>query len=308
MLDKSKLARMDQEYAQRSEVVKQVGDQIGRVQARMSRVRHKVAVMSGKGGVGKSLVTVNLAAALAEQGAKVGILDADINGPCMPTMLGVEKRPYAISPHGATPAVGFQRIKVASFDLLLPDARTPVQWKAPEGAWDAVWKGTMEMSVIREFLGDIDWGELDLLCIDLPPGTGDKPAVITQWIPDLDGVVVVTIPSRVSKMVVQRAIQFAHERQIPVIGLIENMRGFCCPACGTETELFREEGPPAGEYELGVPLLGEIPFDRRLGLCADRGQPFLVAYPDAPATERFREAAARLQEALASKQRFLAAL
>lgn len=306
MLNKSKLAQLDQEYTKKSEVVKQVRGQIDRVKSRMGQVHHKLAIMSGKGGVGKSLVTVNLAAALAQRGEKIGILDADINGPCIPTMLGVERRPHEITPDGAVPAIGFHGIKGASIDLLLPNTRAPIQWKAPEGAWDAVWKGTMEMSVVREFVGDVAWGELDLLFIDLPPGTGDKPAVITQWIPDLDGVVVVSTPSQIAKVVVQKSVRFARERRMPVIGLIENMAGFCCPACGTETELFGEEGPSAQE-ELGLPVLGRIPFDRRLDLCANEGRSFLVRHPDTPAAERFRETAERLWEALAWKERILAA-
>lgn len=305
MLDRSRLWQLDQEYIKRSEVVKQVEDQIARVRSRMARVRHKVAIMSGKGGVGKSLVTANLAAALTEQGEMVGILDADLNGPSIPTMLGVERRPYEITPEGAIPAVGFGGIKLASIEFLLPTATTPTLWKAPQGAWDAVWKGTMEMSAIREFLGDVAWGELDLLLIDLPPGTGDKPATLAQWIPELDGAVVVTIPSKVSKLVVERSIQFARELGIPVIGLVENMAGFCCPTCGAETELF---GRPSTEEELGVPILGRIPFDRRLTLSADEGRPFLAEHPDALAAGRFKEVAAKMKEALVLKKTFFATL
>ncbi|MBI3990500.1 MAG: Mrp/NBP35 family ATP-binding protein [candidate division NC10 bacterium] len=305
MLERSRLKQLDQEYIKRSEVVRQVEDQIARVRARMDRVRHKVAVMSGKGGVGKSLVTVNLAVALMERGEEVGILDADLNGPSIPTMLGVERRPYESTPEGALPAVGFGGIKVASIELLLPTATTPTLWKAPQGAWDAVWKGTMEMSTIREFLGDVAWGALDFLLIDLPPGTGDKPATIAQWIPDLDGTVVVTMPSKVSKLVVARSIQFAQMLGLPVIGLVENMAGFCCLTCGAETELF---GRPCTEEELGVPILGRIPFDCRLTLSADEGRPFVAEYPDAPAAGQFREVAAKIKEALELKKTFFDAL
>ncbi len=305
MLERSRLKQLDQEYLQRSEVVKQVEAQVARVKARMDRVRHKVAILSGKGGVGKSLVTVNLAVALTEEGTAVGVLDADLNGSSIPTMLGVERRPYAITPEGARPAVGFGGIKVASIELLLPTATTPTVWKAPQGAWEAVWKGTMEMSTIREFLGDVAWGALDFLLIDLPPGTGDKPATVVQWLPDLEGAVVVTIPSRVSKLVVERSIEFAKELGIPLIGLVENMARLCCPTCGAEMELF---GRPCPEEELGVPLLGRIPFDPRLSLAADEGRPFVVEYPDAPAARQFRAVAAKLKEALALKKTFLAGL
>lgn len=280
-----------------SDVVRQIEEQMQRVKGRMSKVKHKVAVMSGKGGVGKSLVTVNLALALAQRGCKVGILDADINGPCVPKMLGIGDQHLKINPDGAIPASGPLNIKVASMDLLLPSEETPVAWEGPIES-SAVWQGAMEMSVIREFLGDVAWGELDYLFIDLPPGTGDKPSTIAQLISDLDGAIVVTIPSEVSKVVVKKSITLARELKIPVIGLIENMSGYICPKCSAETELFTGGDGWKLSGELDTQFLGKIPFDPRICLSSDEGIPFMVEHEDSVAAKAFMQIAEKITDYL----------
>ena len=171
-------------YSDDAKVVQQITEQMRLVQARMAGIKHKLVVMSGKGGVGKSMTTVNLALAFARQGAKVGLLDVDLNGPCVPRMLGLHGQSLTMGPEGAIPPVGPLGVKVASMDFFLEDA-SPVRWKGPMDV-SPVWLGLMEMNVIREFLADVVWGELDYLLVDLPPGAAaDKPPVIAGYIPDL---------------------------------------------------------------------------------------------------------------------------
>ena len=202
----------------------------------MAGIKHKLVVMSGKGGVGKSMTTVNLALAFARQGAKVGLLDVDLNGPCVPRMLGLHGQSLTMGPEGAIPPVGPLGVKVASMDFFLEDA-SPVRWKGPMDV-SPVWLGLMEMNVIREFLADVVWGELDYLLADLPPGAAaDKPPVIAGFIPDLAGAIVVTTPSEVASDVVQKSVTYARDMGIKVMGIVENMSEYRCPSCGEVNEL-----------------------------------------------------------------------
>lgn len=299
-----KKAKMDEDYAGKSAVIQQVQAQSRRLAARMAHVKHKIAVLSGKGGVGKSQVTVNLATALAMRGHRVGILDADINGPSIPAMLGITS-PLSVQGNGdIAPAVAWNGIRVASMQLLLCEPGSPVRWKAPSQAGEAIWKGALETSVLREFLADFDWGDLDHLLVDLPPGTGDKPAAIAQLIPDLAGAVVVTIPSRIACDIVTKSIRFIRQLGIPVFGLVENMVHFACPNCKIETELFaRSSAKDALPNE--IPVLARIPFDPGLSICADEGRPFLKEHPDAPAAKAFAVLANTLEGFLEERENFV---
>src|SRR5215470_837787 len=213
------------QYSDDAKVIQQITEQMKQVQARMTGIRYKLVVMSGKGGVGKSMTTVNLALALARLGNKVGLLDVDLNGPCVPRMLGMHGLSLPMTSQGATPPSGPLGVKIASMDFFL-SAASPVRWKGPMDL-SPVWLGVMEMSVIREFLADIIWGELDYLLADLPPGAAaDKPPVIVGFLPELDGAVVVTTPSQVSTDVVKKSILYARDTGIPILGLIENMSGY----------------------------------------------------------------------------------
>jgi ATP-binding protein involved in chromosome partitioning len=205
---------MNSETERKLERNKQILEQDQKLQARMAKIRHKIAVISGKGGVGKSTTTVNLAVAFAMHGHShnVGILDADIHGPSVPKMLGLSGQRLQAGPPGIFPALGSLGIKVVSMDFLLPDENSPV-----------IWRGPLKMTAIRQFLSDIVWGDLDILFIDLPPGTGDEPLSVAQLLPEMDGVVIVTIPSEVSQIVVKKAVTFARKLEMPVIGIIENM-------------------------------------------------------------------------------------
>ncbi len=266
------------QYRDDAKVVQQMTEQMKQVQARMAGIRHKLVVMSGKGGVGKSMTTVNLALALARLGNKVGLLDVDLNGPCVPRMLGMRGQSLSMTSGGAVPPTGPLGVKVASMEFFL-SATSPVRWKGPMDL-SPVWLGVMEMNVIREFLADVAWGELDYLLADLPPGAAaDKPPVIAGFIPDLAGAIVVTTPSEVASDVVQKSVAYARDLNIKVLGMIENMSEYRCPSCGVESELF-EGNTQALCDALNVPLLGRIPFDHTLAKAFDKGAPLLDAtYP-----------------------------
>ncbi len=286
------------QYSDDAKVVQQITEQTRQVTARMAGIKNKLVVMSGKGGVGKSMTTVNLALALARQGHRVGLLDVDLNGPCVPRMLGMHGRQMTVAPEGALPLVGPLGIKVASMDFFL-QAASPVRWKGPMDL-SPVWLGIMEMQVIREFLADIVWGELDYLLVDLPPGAAaDKPPVIAGFIPDLAGAIVVTTASEVASDVVQKSISYARDLGIKVLGLVENMSQYRCPSCGAEHELF-EGDTDALCQALDVPLLGRIPFDRALAKTFDKGAPLLDA--TYPTIQKFQEIADRVSTLLDYKR------
>jgi ATP-binding protein involved in chromosome partitioning len=271
-----------------SNIVGQVEAQRARLGARLRDVRAIVAVVSGKGGVGKSSVTANLAGAFALAGARVGVLDADLNGPSMATMLGVRGRTLVVGADGVEPPAGALGIRVMSMDLLLAGDATPLTWDAPTQAEAHTWRGTMEANALREFLADTAWGALDVLLIDLPPGT-DRLATIVGLGPALTGTVIVTIPSDVSHLVVRKSITVARAAPAPVLGLVENMAG-----------MFPGAGGEALARESGVPFLGRVPFDPALTAAADRGEPYVAAAPDAPAARALTAIAESLRGSLSA--------
>ena len=254
---------------------------------RMGRVKHKIAVISGKGGVGKTLVTVNLAATLArEKGfGRVGLLDADIHGPCVPKMLGLKGNRLESSPAGIFPVYSKGGVKVISMAFLLPSDDSPV-----------IWRGPVKMGAIKQLLSEVAWGELDYLLIDLPPGTGDEPLTVLQLLKDADGVIIVTIPSEVSGDVVRKAVTFARMLNIPVLGIVENMSGLVCPHCGEKIEVFEGGVGRKVAEDMGVPFLGSIPIDPRVSAACDSGKPFVETYPDTVAAKSFGEAVKKIME------------
>jgi ATP-binding protein involved in chromosome partitioning len=258
---------------------------------KMGKIKHKIAIISGKGGVGKSTVTVNLAAAFAMQGKRVGVLDADIHGPSVPRLLGLEGQQVKTSSSGVFPVDGPLGMKVMSIDFFLPE-------QAP-----TIWRGPLKMRAIRQFLADVDWGELDFLFIDLPPGTGDEPLSVAQLLPDIDGVVIVTMPSELSSSIVKKAITFAERLKMPIIGVVENMSGFICPHCGEKTEIFQSGGGKKMAQEMGVAFLGSIPFDPKVGVDSDKGTPFVVSNKDLAATKAFMEIVKNVDEYVKKKQK-----
>jgi len=251
-----------------------------RLRTWMSKIRHKIVVLSGKGGVGKSTVTANLGIALAERNraVRVGILDADITGPSIPKMLGVRGQRLDVALPGVFPAVGPLDMRIVSMDFLLASDETPV-----------IWRGPLKSMAIKQFLSDVVWGDLEFLVIDLPPGTGDEALTVMQSIPNIGGVVIVTIPSEVSQIVVKKAVTFTRQLNAPVLGIIENMSGFVCPKCGTETNIFRTGGGQKIADDLGVRFLGRIPLDPRICEDSDQGAPFILSHRDSPAAKAFNE-------------------
>ncbi len=281
-----------------SNVLGQVGTQQERLRARMARIRFKVAVLSGKGGVGKSVIVANLAAAFSKRGMQVGVLDADINGPSQAKMLGVRGQRLDFQAEGVKPARGPLGMRVVSMDLFLPSDETPVLWSGPAEEEGYFWRGAMEVATLREFLADADWGELDLLLLDLPPGTDRIPNLL-PLLPELHGVIVVTLPSEVSQFIVGKSVTVAKEiLKAPVLGIIENMAGHLCSRCGAEEPLFTGNDSRRMAERLAVPFLGRVPFDPILTRSADDGTPALLSYPTAPASKALSQIAAKVGKAL----------
>ena len=246
-----------------------------------------MAVVSGKGGVGKSSLTANLAASWALEGRRVGVLDADLNGPSMATMLGVRGRRLVVGAEGVTPPEGALGVRVMSMDLLLPSDDAPLVWEAPTQAESHTWRGAMEANALREFLADTAWGALDVLLLDLPPGT-DRLVTVASLLPTLSGTIVVTIPSEVAHLVVRKSITIAAQAKAPVLGLVENMAGLFPGPSGVD--LAREAG---------IPFLGAVPFDPALAAAADLGEPLVASAPTCEAARALTAIARTVAAALA---------
>jgi ATP-binding protein involved in chromosome partitioning len=229
----------------------------------MARIKHKIIIASGKGGVGKSTVTVNLARALQMKGLQVGILDGDITGPDIPKLLGIEEAKLKQGPEGIEPAQA-EGIKVASMALILTSCETPV-----------VWRGPMKMAAIKQFIQDVNWGDLDFLLIDLPPGTSDEPLSVVQLIPELAGAIIVTTPQEVALLDSSKAVNMVKAMKLPVLGIVENMSGLICPHCNEGISIFGSGGGQRMSAEMNVPFLGAIPMDPTVSALGDRGQTFV---------------------------------
>ncbi len=253
------------------------------ISSKMSKVKYKIMVLSGKGGVGKSFVTASLAFALAIMGRKVAVLDADIHGPSIPRMMGVKGKKLLATPDGEiVPVEAPLGIKVVSIEFMLPQEDVAV-----------IWRGPMKSSAIRELLAYVSWGDLDYLLIDLPPGTGDEQLTIAQLIPKITGAIIVTIPSLVSESVVVKAIDFARKLNVPIIGLIENMSYFKCPD-GSIHYIFGEGAGERISRKYKLNLLGKIPIDPLIAKCNDEGVPFFIKYPDSEAAKAFKDVAEKV--------------
>ena len=246
-----------------SNIIGQVVQLGEKLRSRLDKIKHKVALMSGKGGVGKSSITANIASCLADRGYKVGILDADLNGPSIGHLLGVgNELKLETKNEGIEPGNGHQGIKIMSMDMLLKSADTPVMWTEEANA-TAVWVSTMESTAIRELLADTNWGELDYLLIDMPPGS-DRIDNIRSLIPELAGAVEITIPSMLSQHIVTKSITKNNKMGVPIIGLVENMATYVCPHCEKEGKLFAGEDVQKLTRRKEIPYIGKIPFDTRV--------------------------------------------
>jgi len=244
-----------------------------KLQATLCRIQKKIVVLSGKGGVGKSTVAVNLATALALNGLRVGLLDVDIHGPSVPTMLGLENETLKGGPDGLFP-VEFGGLKIMSLGFLLQN---------PDDA--VIWRGPMKMGVIKQFLTDVHWGDLDYLIVDAPPGTGDEPLSLCQLIQPLDGAIIVTTPQKVAAVDVRKSISFCKRLDVPVVGVIENMSGFACPKCGEITQILPTGGGKKISTDMNVPFLGAIPMDPAIAQSGDSGKVFIYHSSKTPTGE-----------------------
>jgi ATP-binding protein involved in chromosome partitioning len=247
-------------------------------------VKHIIAVASGKGGVGKSTVSVNLAVALAGTGAAVGLLDADIYGPSIPTMMGIQGMPQVCADRRIVPHTA-HGVKLMSLGFLLPDSDTPV-----------IWRGPMIGKALHQFLREVNWGELDYLLIDLPPGTGDAQLTLSQTLA-MSGALIVTTPQDVAMTIASRVLLMFRKMEVPILGIVENMGAFICPTCHKETPIFSQGGGRKASQELGAPFLGEIPLDGEICEGGDDGRPIVVRNAASPVAEGFR----RLAGALAAR-------
>ncbi|MBN1614590.1 MAG: Mrp/NBP35 family ATP-binding protein [Deltaproteobacteria bacterium] len=250
-----------------------------RLQENMEKIRHKILVLSGKGGVGKSTVAVNLAVALGMEGRRVGLLDVDFHGPSIPTLLHLEGKTLQGDGESMLPVEFSEGLKVVSLGFVLSN---------PDDA--VIWRGPLKMGVIKQLLSDVRWGDLDYLVVDLPPGTGDEPLSMAQLITGDRGAVVVTTPQDLSVIDVRKSISFCRRLGLPVLGIIENMSGLVCPHCGGLVYPFKSGGGEAMAREMGLPFLGRIPMDPLVVAASDKGQPFIYAQQQSEAAKAFTRA------------------
>lgn len=257
-----------------------VQDQL--IHGTLSIIKHKLLVMSGKGGVGKTSVSANLAVALSKHGAKVGLMDVDLHGPDIPRILGLEGLLEISGDNRLIPKEYSDNLKVVSIESLAENRDQAI-----------IWRGPLKFNVIRQFLSDCHWERLDYLIIDSPPGTGDEPLTIAQTIPDAKALIVTT-PQEIALADVRKSINFCNTVHMPVLGIIENMSGFVCPHCGKATDLFGTGGGEKTAATMNLQFLGRIPFDPRMVACADAGRSCLEEYPEAPLTRAYEAIAEKI--------------
>ncbi|HEY5674633.1 MAG TPA: Mrp/NBP35 family ATP-binding protein [Malonomonas sp.] len=247
---------------------------------RMCGIKHKLMVMSGKGGVGKSTTAVNLALALVQQGCKVGLLDIDLHGPSLPKMVGLENQRPQLSEEGIIP-LEVAGLKLMSIGFLLPSTSDAT-----------IMRGPMKHGAIQQLLADVVWGELDVLLVDCPPGTGDEPLSAVQLLGSNSAAVVVTTPQDVALVDVEKSLSFCRELKLPVVGLVENMSGFICPHCSGKSDIFKSGGASKLAEKTGVALLAQVPLDPLVVLAGDAGKPHVLSSPDSSCSEAIRKVAA----------------
>jgi len=262
-----------------------------KISKNLEMIQHKLIVLSGKGGVGKSTVSANLALALAEKGHEVGLLDSDIHGPSIPKMLGLEESKPTPSAEGIIPVLAQPKLKVMSMGFLLQNKDSPV-----------IWRGPLKMAAIKQFIGDVNWGDLDYLIVDLPPGTGDEPLSIAQLIPNSDGAIVVTTPQDVALLSVRKSINFVKKMNMPVIGIVENMSGFKCPHCGKAIDIFKIGGGKKASIDFKVPFLGAIPIDPEIVNTGDSGEPFIIKNAESDTAKAFLDVVENIENIVNKKR------
>ncbi len=254
-------------------------EQDAAVKQSLEKIKNKIMVMSGKGGVGKTSTSVNLSIALANKGYNVGIMDVDLHGPDVPRMLGLTGLPEVNQNKKLNPMSYSKNLKAISIESFIPSRDDAI-----------IWRGPLKFSAIRQFIGDVDWGYLDFLIIDSPPGTGDEPLTVAQTISDAKAIIVTT-PQEVALADVRKSINFCKAVKMKIFGLVENMSGFTCPHCGEMIELFGSGGGERTAKEMGIQFLGKIPFDPRVVVCGDSGACLQEVHSESPVTKAFTEVA-----------------
>ncbi|MEW6067697.1 MAG: P-loop NTPase [Nitrospirota bacterium] len=248
------------------------------LQDNISKIKHKIVVLSGKGGVGKSTVATNIAVALSLKGQKVGLMDVDIHGPSIPKMLGLEGNSLRGTESGLAPIVYSDNLRVISIGFILRSQNEAIIWRAP-----------LKHKLIRDFLTDVKWGHLDYLVVDSPPGTGDEPLSVVQLLENIDGAVIVATPQDVALTDVRKAITFCRHVNLPILGVVENMSGFICPHCGKTIDIFKRGGGQEMASEMDVPFLGRIPLEPKIVEAGDSGKPYLQYFQDSETAKAFDE-------------------
>ncbi len=258
-----------------------------KIHKQMSNVKHKILIISGKGGVGKSTIATNLAYAYSRLGMKSGLLDVDIHGPSIGRMTGIEGLQLRVNDDNTISPIKKGEVSIITMSSLLENSDQPV-----------IWRGPMKMKVITQFLGDINWGKLDWLIIDSPPGTGDEPLSVCQLLPDLDGSVIVTTPQQVSILDARKTIKFSQTLGVKVLGIVENMSGFVCPHCGERTDIFKTGGGEDAAKELGITFLGKIPIEPDIMDSGETGQPYVIKFPESKSTKQMMAIAEKIAKML----------
>lgn len=279
MTKKTKFANVDEEQKRQLQIEQT------QIRKKIQRIKHKILVLSGKGGVGKSTVAANLAMSLALAGKNVGLLDIDIHGPSVPKILGIEKEIVQITGNTLFPVEMTGNLKVMSIGFLLRQSDDAV-----------IWRGPMKYQMIKQFLKDVQWGNLDFLIVDSPPGTGDEPLSIVQLLEDADGAVIITTPQEVALSDVRKCISFCNNLNLSVLGVLENMSGFICPKCGERTDVFKSGGGENMARQMRVPFLGRIPIDPDIVRSCDSGKPFVFNYSKSQTAKAFESVSGPILE------------
>lgn len=262
-----------------------------KITSTLNNIKHKIIILSGKGGVGKSTVSANIALLLSKKGYNVGLLDGDLHGPSIPKILGADNKKPEFTQEAILPVSASPNLKIMSMAFLISDPDSPV-----------IWRGPMKMGALKQFIIDVHWGNLDYLLIDMPPGTGDEPLSIIQLIPDTDGAIIVTTPQDVALLSVRKSVNFVKKMNIPLIGIIENMSGFNCPHCNNTVDIFKTGGGLVASRDLHATFLGKIPIDPDIVEMGDQGTTYKILNENSSTAKTFQKIIKKIEKEIKIKK------